>query len=157
VKPKVKAYMVIGCPGSGKSWVCDQLEKLEKFKYVHHDLYIGMAGPKYVDAILDAAKETEKPILCEAPFSISQLKEPLEKAGIDVIPVFIQELPHTIRTRYWQREKKDIPNGHLTRQNTYAQRAKEWNAFQGTSGEVLEHLKKIVGAMDENPQETKAP
>jgi adenylate kinase family enzyme len=146
VKPKVKAYMVIGCPGSGKSWVCDQLEKLDKFEYCHHDLYIKMAGDTYVKEILKRAEKTDKPILCEAPFSISQLKEPLEKAGIDVIPVFIQELPHTIRTRYWQREKKDIPNGHLTRQNTYAQRAKEWGAFQGTSEEVLKHLKEAVGA-----------
>jgi hypothetical protein len=152
---KTKAYLIIGCPGSGKTWVTNQCSHL--FEFIHHDLFVGMADKKYVDTILEKSKNATKPLLIEAPFSISVIKDPLTAAGIDVIPVFIQELPHTIRTRYWQRENKDIPNGHLTRQNTYAQRAKEWGAFQGTSGEVLEHLKKIVGAADENPQETKAP
>lgn len=139
---KTKAYMVIGCPGSGKSWVCSQIA--EHFEFVHHDLYIGMAGATYVGEILKRAKDAKKPLLVEAPFSISQLKDPLERAGVEVIPVFIQELPHTIRTRYWQRENKDIPQGHLTRQETYASRAKEWGAFMGTSAEVLEHLKGII-------------
>lgn len=134
--------MVIGCPGSGKSWVCDQLK--DKFEYVHHDLYIKMAGDTYVKEIIKAAKDATKHILCEAPFSISQLKEPLEKAGIDVIPVFIQEYPIVIETRYKAREGKHIPRGHITRQETYAKRAKEWNAFQGTSQEVFDHLSKVV-------------
>lgn len=135
--------MIIGCPGSGKTWVTEQCK--DQFEFVHHDLFIGMAGSKYVDAILDAAKTAKKPLLIEAPFSISQIKDPLEAAGLEVVPVFIQELPLTIRTRYWQREKKDIPQGHLSRQDTYLKRAKEWGSFHGTSEEVLAHLKKVVG------------
>ncbi len=132
--------MVVGCPGSGKSWVCDQLK--DSFNYVHHDLRIGMAGDTYVKDII---KESEKPgtkdLLIEAPFSVSQIKDPLEAHGLKLTPVFIQELPLTIQTRYWQRENKEIPKGHITRQATYAQRAKEWGSFQGTSREVLEFLK----------------
>lgn len=141
---KKKVYLVVGCPGSGKSYVCEKVK--DKFNFIHHDLFIGMAGGTYVKEILKKANDSDKPLLCEAPFSISQIKTPLEEAGLDVVPVFIQELPLTIKTRYWQRENKEIPNGHLTRQNTYAQRAKEWNAFQGTSDEVLEHLRKVADA-----------
>lgn len=95
---KKKAYMVVGCPGSGKTWVTSQCK--DKFCFIHHDLYIGMAGDTYVKEILKAAEGADKPLLIEAPFSISQIKEPLERAGLEIIPVFIQELPLTIRTRY---------------------------------------------------------
>jgi hypothetical protein len=127
-----KAYMVIGCPGSGKSWVCDQIKHL--FHYVHHDLYIGMAGDAYVKAILEASKVAKVPLLIEAPFSISVIMDPLKAAGFHIEPVFIQESPITIAERYLKREKKPIPQGHLTRQNTYLQRARAWNAFCGHVG-----------------------
>lgn len=132
-----KAYLVVGCPGSGKSWVCDQLKQM--FRYVPHDMFI---NKDYLDAI-QRSKDTDKPLLIETPFSISQIKEPLEKRGFQVEPVFIQEKPETIAERYKARENRDIPKGHLTRQQTYASRAKEANAFSGTSSEVLEHLKKL--------------
>lgn len=139
-----RVFLVVGCPGSGKSWVCDQLKDGGKFNYVHHDLYVGMAGPKYVDAIRAASAESSLPILAEAPFSISQIKGPLEEDGFQVEPVFIQEHPDTITGRYRAREKKDIPKGHLTRQQTYAQRADAWGSFKGTSEQVLKHLKEVV-------------
>lgn len=134
-----KIYMVIGCPGSGKSWVCDQLKEL--FDYVHHDLYMGMTGDPYVKAIMKRSVDAKKPLLIEAPFSISQIKDPLEQMGFEITPVFIQEDHAVIADRYRQRENKEIPKGHLTRQETYRQRAEAWNAFKGTSNEVLEHLK----------------
>jgi predicted kinase len=134
-----KAYMVIGCPGSGKSWVCDQLKN--KFDYVHHDAFIGMAGDTYVNEIVRRSEGAKRPLLLEAPFSISKIKEPLERAGFQITPVFIQEDPRTIGERYQKRENKEIPRGHLTRQETYRQRADEWKAFKGTSDQVLEHLK----------------
>lgn len=134
-----KIYMVVGCPGSGKSWVCDQLK--EMFDYVHHDLYIGMAGDTYVNEIIKKAGLAKKPLLIEAPFSVSKIKEPLESLGFKITPVFIQEDHQVISNRYKARENKDIPKGHLTRQNTYLSRADEWKAFKGTSNQVLEHLK----------------
>lgn len=141
MKPNI--YLVVGCPGAGKSWICEQL--MHKFEYVHHDGYIGhIDQPQiYVQAILLAAKSTTKPILAEAPFSISQIKNPLEKNGLTVIPVFIQEHPSVIAARYRKREGKDIIVGHLTRQKTYAERARELRAFSGTSEEVLQHLKAL--------------
>lgn len=133
-------YLVVGVPGSGKSWVCEQLR--DKFEYVHHDGYIGhIKQPEvYVDAILQKAKSATKPLLTEAPFSISQIKDPLEAQGFKVIPVFILEDPRIVSERYQKREKKQIPTGHLTRMETYRSRAREWGSFFGTSQQVLEHL-----------------
>lgn len=136
-------WMVVGCPGSGKSWVCEQLE--DKFEYVHHDLYIKMAGDTYVKEIIKRSKDATKPLLIEAPFSMRAIMEPLQEKGFKVIPVFIQEKPEVISDRYLKREKKEIPKGHLTRQNTYLERAKEIGAFVGTSDQVLNHLKLVVG------------
>lgn len=138
-------YLVVAVPGSGKSWVCDQLTDL--FHYVHHDGYIGhIKHPEaYVDAILEATETAKKPLLTEAPFSISKIKDPLEAAGHKVKPVFIIEDPAVLSARYLKREKKPIPKGHLTRMGTYAARAKAWKAFTGTSQEVLDYLKKEVG------------
>lgn len=133
--------MVVGCPGSGKSYVCDKLT--DKFNYVRNDDHITPGSKPYVDAILEAADESKKPLLIEAPFSISQVKEPLEKKGFDVECVYIIEDHRVIADRYKKRDSKEIPKGHLTRQNTYLQRAKNSKAFTGTSDEVLEHLKKV--------------
>lgn len=135
-----KAFMVVACPGAGKTWVCEQLKEL--FDYVHHDLFIGMEGDRYVREIIARSQNATKPLLIEAPFSISQIKDPLERAGFQITPVFIQEDPKVISDRYMAREKKEIPKGHLTRQETYRQRANEWGAFRGTSTQVLEHLKR---------------
>lgn len=139
------AYLVCGVPGSGKSWVCNQVK--HKLAYVHHDLFIGMAGPTYVNAIISVSKKTDKPLLIEAPFSISQIKEPLEKAGIQVKPVVIAEKEDVYKQRYMNDPKrvKNITHlsGHMTRTKTYLQRAKEFGWFSGTSQEVLEYLQRI--------------
>lgn len=135
-----KAYMVIGVPGSGKTWVTNQVK--DNFCFVHHDAYIGMQGDTYVKEIIKASKTAHKPLLIEAPFSINKIKEPLEKAGIKVEPVFILEHELTLRSRYMQREGKPIPQQHITRLETYRKRAKEMNAFSGTSNQVLEYLKR---------------
>ncbi len=134
-------YMVIGCPGSGKTWVCEKLSN--KFTWVRHDDYIGLGENAYVEAIVEAADSSLKPLLIEAPFSISSIVDPLKRFDFNIVPVFIQEDPQTIVDRYFSRENKEIPKGHLTRQKTYAERAKNWNAFVGSSLEVLNHLKGV--------------
>lgn len=136
-----KVYLIVGCPGAGKSWVADQVKS--KFNLVQHDAFIGQSTQSYIDAIVDAAQQTDKPILIETPFSVSQIMEPLQAEGLDVEPVFIIEEPNVISMRYYNRESKDIPKGHLTRQNTYAARARALGAFAGTSKQVVEHLKKV--------------
>lgn len=48
------------------------------------------------------------------------------------------------RARYEAREGKPIPKGHLTRIQTYLDRADELGAFMGTSEQVLTHLKTLI-------------
>lgn len=142
---KQPVFLMIGVPGVGKSWVADQVKDV--YQYVHHDGFIGHINQPeaYVKAILEAWKKAEKPLLAEAPFSISAIKDPLEKAGVKVIPVIILEDPETYKKRYTsdknrEQNVKSIP-GHLTRMETYKKRAKEYKAFSGTSEEVLKYLK----------------
>jgi adenylate kinase family enzyme len=136
--------MIVGVPGSGKTWITSQLG--DDYLLVHHDAWIGDAKQpsNYVQRILDKADGAKKPILIEAPFSISQIKEPLEQEGYKVECVFIQEPPEVVSLRYFRREKKIIPKGHLTRQATYAERAKACRGFSGTSTQVLEYLKSKI-------------
>ncbi len=128
-------YLIIGVPGSGKSWVSAQLE--QRFNVVRHDDYI---GEDYARALAEADGQ-DKPVLGELPFGITEIKTKLETKGYEVVPVFILEDTNTLTKRYQEREGKDIPRGHLTRQETYRQRAKEYRAYSGTSLQVLEHLK----------------
>lgn len=134
---KKKIFMVVGCPGSGKSWVCEKLSK--QFQYVRHDDHL----KGYVPEIARQAKTATRPLLIETPFSVSQIKEPLEKQGFEVVPLYIQERPEVIRERYQNREGKSIPDGHLTRQETYGKRAKEQGAFSGSSTEILQRLREM--------------
>lgn len=136
-------YMVVGVPCSGKSWVCEQLR--DRFHYVRHDDYIDR---DYVNEIVRVANSTRmlpaaKPLLIETPFSMSQILEPLEKAGFNVTPVFILETREVLRDRYRAREGTPIPQGHLTRQDTYRVRASHMQAFRGTSSEVLRYLQSL--------------
>lgn len=134
-------YFVIGCPGSGKSWVCEQLK--ESFDYVPHDQFLAENGKFHREALLqELGSDSQKPVLTEFPFSFSEMKSFFESIpGINVIPVFIQEETPVLQERYLAREKKPIPKGHLTRQNTFSERAKLWDSFSGTSEQVLNHLK----------------
>lgn len=141
MKPEI--FMVVGVPGSGKTWVCAHL--VDKFNYIHHDLYISKQLPKgaYVRAIMEAAKTSEKPLLIEAPFSISEIKDPLEYAGFKVTPLVIVEDVSVLKSRYEGRDKKPIPQGHITRMKTYADRAREFGWFSGASEEVLSKLRSL--------------
>ncbi len=136
-------YLVVGAPGSGKTWVCSQLS--EKYHLIHHDGYIYLKDPgAYLKQILKEGPTATKPVLIEAPFSVSKTVEPLESAGHKVIPVFIIEEPSVHSLRYLRREKKPIPPGHLTRTRTYLERAIQGKHFYGTSEQVLNHLKGLV-------------
>jgi uridine kinase len=134
VKP---VYLIAGSPGSGKSWVCEQLTKA--YKYIPHDDFIGKEK-EYHEALRISAKTGDVPVLTETPFSVSTIKDMLEKRGIPCVPLFIVEPVDVISKRYQQRKGEEIPKGHLTRQNTYLTRAKEWRCFVGTSSEVLQRL-----------------
>ena len=133
--------LIVGCPGAGKSWVTERLK--DRYELVHHDAYAGMTGQRYVNAIKSTAASANKPILAEAPFSVSQIRRPLEKAGYDVRTVTIQEDRDVIAKRYQSREGRPIPQGHLTRQETYREMAEKAGEFVGTNKQVLSHLKRL--------------
>jgi len=138
-------YLLVGVPASGKSWVANQLK--DKFDYLPHDDYVGYPNPNklYVKSVIGLSEFNDNhiPILIETPFSMSQIIEPLEAQGLKVTPVFILEDEEELKTRYEAREGKPYNKGNITRQQTYAQRAKEGKHFSGTSEQVLAHLKKV--------------
>ena len=137
-------YLVVGTPGSGKTWVCDQLK--DQFTHVPHDEYMKAKGNAYIDAGMSKALMSNKPILMETPFSVSKIVEPIQAKGFQIIPVFIIEDYGTTAKRYKAREGRDIPEGHLTRIDTYRERAEELRAFSGTAEQVLAYLKGKVNA-----------
>lgn len=133
-------YLLVGVPGSGKSWIGGQLE--EKFDYLPHDDFIGPDHNKaYVSAVKRLSTFASKPILIETPFSMSQLIQPLVAFGFNVIPVFIFEDEHVLSDRYEKREGRPYNKGNISRQNTYKSRVT--SEFSGTSEEVLNHLRGI--------------
>lgn len=148
MKPLI--YCIVAVPCGGKSYVAEQVKHL--FEYVHHDgfIYLKTGEGPYVEAIVKAAQSATKPLLIEAPFSMSKIIDPLIAAGYPVTPVFIQEKPEILKARYEKREGKDKATkhlaGHLTRQRTFGERARLLHAFQGTSDQVLEHLKGLAKA-----------
>ncbi len=131
--------MLVGAPGSGKTWVSKQLEK--QYCLIANDTYI---GEDYVAAIKAIAPVTPKKVLIETPFSMSQLMEPLEDAGYMVEPIIIAESAAVHTARYEKRTGKPIPKGHLTRTKTYLDRARSMGYFYGTSEEVLKYLQTIA-------------
>lgn len=130
-------YLVCGVPGSGKTWVCSQLT--DKFNYIPHDNH-----PKDIQTIIkDAAMNGTKTVITECPFGERSFKEFLEAFNIVVIPLFIVEEPKVVQERYFKREGKELYKAGVTRATTIKDRAKEWNAVNGTSSEILEYLKKV--------------
>ena len=127
-------FLVVGVPGSGKTWVCKQLA--HKFAYVPHDDHDEREYPE----VLFAETSETKPVLGEIPFGLSKIHAELVAKGAHVVPVFILEDESTLKRRYQTREGKPILAGHLSRQKTYRVRASELGAFTGTAAEVLSFL-----------------
>lgn len=130
-------YLLVGVPSSGKTWVCNQIKA--NYNFIPHDDYL-KGG--YIEAIVKEIP-SDKPLLIEAPFSISQTTTPLEAVGHKVTQVFIIEPEDTLKERYMAREGRNIPPQHMTRQKTYLKRAIEGGHFYGTSSQVLEHLRAV--------------
>jgi hypothetical protein len=132
-------YILVGTPGSGKTWVANQLRN--QYTVCEHDVH-GRAGPAaYATKIAELSFFATTPILAEVPFSLSQLQDQLMRRGLESRAVFICESEATTQARYEAREGKPIPQGHLTRIVTYRQRAAEQDAPIGTSEQILNYLK----------------
>lgn len=128
-------YLVCGVPGSGKTWVCEQLT--HKFHYIPHDLH---SHKKLVHL---ASQMNDRYIVMDCPFAERKLRDLLEDADIIVKPIFIVEEPDVIKSRYLKRNGYMPTPGILTRANTIMEKVREWDAYYGTSKEVLAYLKKI--------------
>lgn len=136
-----KVVLVVGVPGSGKTWACRQAGK--GYDYVPHDDNWRKGAPStHLDALTRTARQSKKPVLSEVPFGETRLRAELQARGVEVRTVFVVEKPEVVATRYRQREGRDVAQGVLTRASRLRDKANEWGAFAGTSDEVLEHLKR---------------
>ena len=159
-------YLVVGVSGSGKSWACRQAA--DRFHYIPHDRcwthpdkepwdpafvwaadlgddshYLPGAKSNHLEVLIAAAQIAKKPVLTECPFGERLLREGLEAAGLRVIPIFVVEEPRLVAERYFAREGKELPKAAHTRAGSIGERAAEWEAFSGTSVEVLKFLKEV--------------
>lgn len=138
-------YLICGVPGSGKSWVCEQLKS--DFEYLCHDDY---SKENFPVLLAQATISSNKPVLADCPFAERELRERLFEKGCHVISVFIIETPEICQARYEEREEAKrrklhpYPKQFLSRAASIASRAVEWKAFRGTSQEVLDHLKGLA-------------
>jgi hypothetical protein len=145
-----KIVLLVGCPGSGKTWVANQLQDL--YDHLPHDDYQDSIARYIKDisrlvrlsGIYNAGAEQPKPILIETPFSVSKIVGPLAELGLYPTCVYIVDNKALVEERYYRREGKTIPLGHLTRMDTYESRAQEQGAFYGPPDKVLAHLKAIA-------------
>ena len=137
---KKSVTILVGTPGSGKTWVANQIR--DTHTVVDHDVHGLDNAESYASAIANHARTSTKPVVAEAPFSLSKLQAALAQRGLEAKPVFIAESVATTKQRYEAREGKPIPQGHLTRIETFRQRAREQSAPIGTAQEVLDYLRK---------------
>lgn len=163
---KQKLILACGVSGCGKSWACRQCADL--FHYIPHDRcwthpdkpawdpktvwaadlgdesrYLPGAKSNHVEVLIAACQLADKTVLTECPFKERDTREQLESCGIEVIPIFVIESPSIVAERYFRREGKTIPKNAFTRAETIIERALEWDAFHGTSTEVLAHLRSL--------------
>lgn len=130
-------YLLVGVPAAGKSWVLSR--SASNYTCVPHDHHIGRDYPV---AVMEVARNADRPVLIEAPFSMSQIMGPLVERGFTVHPVFVFADEDTLRDRYRNRGRDEthIICGHLHRQQTFQARVGQYKAFAGTSEDVLNHL-----------------
>lgn len=139
-------FIVCGVPGSGKSWVCEQLAT--QFSYVAHDgwnqrdkISSGKYLEGYARTLFDHAMKTNKPVLGDCPFAERTLRCHLESLGLKPNFVFLHVDPSDLLNRYVER-MKPLPKSHLTRLKSIGTRAKEWKSFFGTSDDALWFLQR---------------
>jgi predicted kinase len=127
--------LVIGVPGSGKSWVCERLAG-EEWRYIRHDDHYN----DQAEAIAIAARDGDRRLLADVPFGERTLRDRLVGYGLSVTPVFILESEEVIRARLTARDGA-VREAWVTRLPGLVRRAADWGAFSGTAWEVLHHLR----------------
>jgi hypothetical protein len=84
---------------------------------------------------------TARNIIIDCPFDERALRKRLEDNGLDVTPIFIVEAPGVVFERYVKREGRPPSQAIITRSETIMNKVREWDAFYGTSEEVLIFLR----------------
>lgn len=134
-KPMQPVFLVCGVPGSGKTWVCDQLAG--RYVYVPHDKFMRAPKEDFVQALHHAATVSTTPVITDCPFGETKLRELMVEAGLTVKPFFIVETAEVAQDRYMRREGKALGAAAVSRCATIKDRALEWDSPYGTSAEVL--------------------
>lgn len=133
-----EVYLICGVSGAGKTWVCERVK--DKFIYVPHDLHYD----SICSALAEAAFDFSGPLITECPFAERIQKEKMEAVGFKVTPIFVIENPNLVASRYFARENRPIQKSAYVRASSILKRAQEWQAFYGTSEEVLQYLKGLA-------------
>jgi gluconate kinase len=131
----MKAYLLFGVPGSGKTWVATQLKA--KFNYIEHDTF-----PSLTSLVRTAAK-SPRDIVVTCPFKERELRDMLIRAGLTVIPIAIVEIAEVVAKRYLAREGRPLHQSSITRCATIMNRVNEWQCQYGTSTQVLKLMESI--------------
>lgn len=150
-KPKQQpVYLVIGVPGSGKTWVSRKVA--HKTHYIPHDLHTD----DQFDVIMARLPDSDRPIITESPFMEKVIRRQLLDAGVDVRPYLVWENQETVQRRYEEREGRPIPQMHLTRVKNIKARAEEWEIPIGSSEEIAKMLDRAIPEL-KDWQEPSAP
>src|ERR1700743_73430 len=128
-------YLVCGVPGSGKTWLCEQVA--DKLDFLAHDDF---PVSDYHKAIKRLAEFSDKPVLAEAPFRVSVLADQLRAEGVEVKEYWVIESDAVTKARYEQRMGKPFPNQHSSNLRRYEERTRGLST-RGTSSQVLEMLR----------------
>lgn len=131
IKPTI--YLLIGCSGSGKSWVCNQLT--DKFTYVSYD---GVRKKNHIPGLL---AYSDKPKLYDPPIKISTFFK-RHSSRFNIICVAILESDEVVKSRVESRGGK-WTLGLVKRNATIVKRAQKYSCYSGTSQEILHYLQLI--------------
>lgn len=140
--------LICGVPGSGKTWVCEQLA--DSYRYVPQSDHF----KNHFETLVKTARTPGETIITEVPFGERDLRDKLLAADLTVRVVFVVESIEVLVDRYYHREKRPLSQSSITRADHINQRALEWNCFAGTSQQVLDHLLLPSGRQDDSPSVT---
>lgn len=122
-------FLIAGCSGSGKSWVCDKLKN--KFNYVSYD------NVNKNHHIYELLKNNSKPILYDPTVKVSTFIKRYSHL-FDIRLIVINEDELTITNRILQRNGKitDAIKKRIKRMHDLSKNCE----FSGTSDQVLNYL-----------------
>ena len=132
---KQRLMILIGCSGSGKTWVAEQLK--DKFHVVHYDQ---TKKSSLIDVI--KSKPLDKPVLLDLPIKISTfIRRHHDDFDIRVVAILGDFLK--VKTQILSRKGK-ITKTLYRRWKVIQKRAFTYAEFTGDSDQVLKYLKNYL-------------